>query len=75
MKADWVTLEVTNSKSEADIIRLILEAEGIPVNLAGGRMQEIIPVTVDGLGEIWVQVPTDDKERARQIITSQKNKP
>lgn len=63
-----VTVYTTNGEPEAFIIKGKLELEGIPVILKYESAGKVIGITVDGLGEIQVQVPENMLDIAREII-------
>jgi hypothetical protein len=64
----FVTIYTTNGDPEAYIIKGKLETEGIPVLLKYESAGRVFGITVDGLGEIQVQVPENMLEIARKII-------
>lgn len=61
-----VEVYTTFSPSEAEIIRLMLESEGIDANV-GGDSQGGFP---GALPEVSVLVHADDTERARELIAA-----
>jgi hypothetical protein len=64
-------LEVVYTASgemEAQTIRSVLEAAGIPAHLKMEAAQRLFAVTVDGLGAVKVMVPADRMEEARSVI-------
>ena len=63
---DLVVIFRTNSEIEANIVRGLLEANGIP-SVAGNRVSQY-PLSVNNLGEIPLSVRTEDAEEARRII-------
>ncbi len=58
--------------AEAEIIRSLLECEGIRALVRGRVAQFVYPLTVDGLAEMKVLVPAADAEAARALIASAK---
>jgi ribonuclease-3 len=64
--ADLVVIFRTNSEIEANIVRGLLEANGIP-SVAGSTVSQY-PLSVNNLGEIPLSVRTEDAEEARRII-------
>jgi hypothetical protein len=64
----FVTVYTTNGDPEAHIIKGKLETEGIPVLLKYESAGRVFGITIDGLGEIQVQVPENMLEIARKII-------
>jgi hypothetical protein len=53
---------------EAQSIKSMLEAAGIPVELRLEAATRLYAVTVDGLGAVGVAVPADRAEEARMLI-------
>ena len=53
---------------EAEIVRGRLESEGIPAMLRYESAGLVYGLTVDGLGQVEVQVPSALAEEARQIL-------
>ena len=57
-----------NGEMEAQAIRSVLEAAGIPAYLKMEAAQRLFAVTVDGLGAVRVMVPADRIEEARSVV-------
>jgi hypothetical protein len=57
-----------NGEAEANGIKSVLEAAGIPAELGISAVTRLFPVTVDGLGAVKVMVPADRLEEARAIL-------
>lgn len=57
---------------EALIIKSRIEAEGIPVILSYDSAVKLYGITVDGLGEVKVLVPSSFASRVREIIKKAK---
>lgn len=64
----WDRVAVAPGMVTADIIRGRLETEGIPVKLRYESAGRIYALTLDGLGEVEVLVPSDRLQRAREIL-------
>lgn len=62
------TVYVAAGQPEAEIIKGRLEVEGIPAMLRYESAGLIYGLTVDGLGQVGVQVPSSLAEKARQIL-------
>ena len=75
MDKDWTVLCCVNGETEGNIIKGLLESEGIPSILRQEAVGKFYAFTVDGLGETKVLVPSHLKEKALQIIFSSKNSP
>lgn len=64
----WSTVYVAQGMAQASIISGRLETEGIPVKLKYEAAGRIYALTVDGLGEVRVQVPASALEQARRVL-------
>ena len=58
----------TWSDIEASIVRGLLQAHGIEVNLASDVPHTVFPLTINGLGEVRIAVSGDDAEAATRLI-------
>jgi putative signal transducing protein len=58
----------TWSDTEAALVRGILESHGIPCSINSEIPHSVVPLTVDGLGEIRLSVPLEAVDEARQIL-------
>ncbi len=67
MQGELITVLITNLM-RAQILRGRLESEGIPVFLKYESLGPILGITVNGLGDVEVQVPREWETRAREII-------
>jgi hypothetical protein len=56
---------------EAEVVRGLLESEGIPASLQYESVGLVYGLTIDGMGETRVYVPDYLERRARQIIDEQ----
>lgn len=54
--------------SEAELVRALLESYGIPCWVSSQITHAVYPLTVDGLGEIRVSVPTEASEEALRLL-------
>jgi len=54
--------------SEAELVRALLESYGIPCWVSSHITHALYPLTVDGLGEIRVSVPTEASEEALRLL-------
>ncbi|MCX7681166.1 MAG: DUF2007 domain-containing protein [Anaerolineae bacterium] len=52
----------------ANVIKAMLEDAGIPVLLKYESIGPVIGVTVDGVGEVHILVPSEHAELARSLI-------
>jgi hypothetical protein len=64
-----VTVHTADNLPEAEIVKGRLEFEGIPAILKYESAGMVIGVTVDGLGQIDVQVPEAYQKRALEILS------
>ena len=62
---------MASGQPEAQIIRGRLEIEGIPAMLRYESAGIVYGLTVDGLGQVEVQVPSTLAEEARQVLAPQ----
>lgn len=64
------TVELTSVQGEieAKIISSLLESEGIRTLVRGENVQDVLPLTVDGLGEVKIYVLKEDLVNARIIL-------
>ena len=68
-----VTIHVANNLPEAEIIKGRLEFEGIPAILKYESAGRVIGVTVDGLGQIEIQVPLAQEKKATEILSREES--
>ncbi len=70
-RATWVTLHSFNTGFEADLIRSMLEEEGIPV-MQQSSAPGIFGASYQGsvTGGITLLVPSPELERARELIAT-----
>jgi hypothetical protein len=65
-----VTIYRAAGQPEAEIVRGRLEIEGILALLKYDSIGSVYGLTVDGLGQVEIQVPARYAGRAREIIKS-----
>lgn len=53
---------------EANVIKGLLDSQGIPSFLRGNAAHSVHLFTVDGMGEIKIMVNEQDAARARELI-------
>jgi len=68
-----VTVYKACGQPEAEIVRGRLEIEGILALLKYESIGSVYGLTVDGLGQVEVQVPARFADRAREVIESTEN--
>lgn len=65
-----ITVFVASGQPEAQIIKGRLECEGIPVMLRYESAGLVYGLTIDGLGQVEVQVPSFLAQDAKEILAS-----
>lgn len=65
---DIVRIHSVQGQPEADLLKSLLEANGIESFTKGRAVQSVHPFTMDGLGEIQILVRDEDADKARKII-------
>lgn len=65
---DLKEVYTASGEMEAQSIKSMLEAAGIPVELRLEAATRLYAVTVDGLGAVRIAVPADRCEEARTLI-------
>jgi ribonuclease-3 len=58
----------TNSDIEAAVVRGLLDSHGLHTFLSSDMPRALFPLSVSGLGEVRVSVPTEDAHMARRLI-------
>ena len=66
----FTTVYVANSQPEAEIIKGRLSCEDIPAILKYESAGIVYGLTVDGLGQVEVQVPSHLAKRAVEILAT-----
>jgi hypothetical protein len=65
------TIYVAGNQAEAQIVKGRLENEGIPVLLKYESAGIVYGITVDGLGQVKIQVPSSLAQNAKDILGEQ----
>ncbi|MFI3330389.1 MAG: DUF2007 domain-containing protein [Rikenellaceae bacterium] len=68
--ANIIVLERFNEVSRAEIIKALLESNGIECSLAHETIQTVLPYISSGVAPVELLVREEDAERAREILTS-----
>jgi hypothetical protein len=68
-----ITVYIANGQPEAEIVRGRLENEGIPAMLRYESAGIVYGLTIDGLGQVEVQVPSYLAQHAREILATDRN--
>jgi hypothetical protein len=58
----------TWNDGEAAMIRQILENHGIPTQVVSDVPHTVLPISVDGLGEVRILVPADRVNEAHELL-------
>jgi hypothetical protein len=65
---EWVVLEYVPGDLQAEILRGLLEAQGIPVFLSQESAGRAIGLTVGPLGEVTILVRAEDLQDAQRVL-------
>ena len=68
MDQEWVVLEKIAGDLQAEILKGLLEAQGVPVLLSQEGAARAIGLSVGPLGEVEILVPEDFQEQAEKIL-------
>jgi hypothetical protein len=64
----WEIVDVVNGEFQAQLLRGLLEAQGVLVQLSQEGAGRAYGLSVGALGEVQILVPTDSKDLAEQIL-------
>ncbi|OGN91882.1 MAG: hypothetical protein A2Z70_04005 [Chloroflexi bacterium RBG_13_48_17] len=67
-ETEFTTVYIARSQPEAEIVKGRLNCEDIPAILRYEAAGIIYGLTIDGLGQVEVQVPAHFAQRAREIL-------
>lgn len=72
MKPDnqLISIYKANNQIEAELIKGMLEVEGIPALLKYESLGQVYGLTIDGLGQVDVQVPVKFAQDAERLINN-----
>jgi len=65
---EWVKIKEVQGIVKAQIIRGLLEANGIPVKLKHETAAVLFGITMNGIGKVEIAVPEEYKELAEELI-------
>ncbi|MHB9097192.1 MAG: putative signal transducing protein [Syntrophales bacterium] len=68
-EARWEAIATASGMMQANIIRGRLESQGIATQLRYEAAGSIYAITIDGLGEVRILVPSSDRERAKELLS------
>lgn len=66
--SEFITIFSTRSPVEADVVRGLLEANGVMPVVASATSRSLFPFSVSDLGEVRIAVHPDEADEARRII-------
>ncbi len=72
---ELVEVATAQGEVEAQMIRSVLEGDGIEAMLSGESIRLTHAFTVDGLAEVKILVRADDADRAREVLDAFREKP
>lgn len=64
----WEVVDRVNGELQGEILRGLLEAQGIPVMLSQEGAGRAYGLSVGALGEVQILVPTSSKSRAELVL-------
>jgi hypothetical protein len=67
---EFVELTQVQGDFEAQVLKGLLESEGIDTMIKAGLVQTVHPLTVDGLGVVRVCVRSRDIGRAQEMLNA-----
>lgn len=70
----WETVFRAQGMAEAEVIKGYLESEDVPVALDYESAGKVYGITMDGLGEVRIRVPTDYVDLALTLIARRTGK-
>ncbi|MBC7234229.1 MAG: DUF2007 domain-containing protein [Chloroflexi bacterium] len=68
VEPEMITVYVSQGPLAAEVAKSKLESAGIPVLLRYESIGRILGLTVDGLGQVEVQVPAKWEPQARELL-------
>lgn len=67
---EMTVVHTANGEMEAQALKSVLEAAGIPVELVIEAAAKLFAVTVDGLGAVKIKVPAECVEEAKAVLAT-----
>jgi hypothetical protein len=65
---DWIVVEKVAGELQAELLRGLLEAQGIPTRLVQEGVGRAVGLTVGPMGEVEIMVPNQNSSQARLVI-------
>ncbi|WP_083498577.1 putative signal transducing protein [Thermosulfidibacter takaii] len=66
----WVKIAEISGITEAQIVKGLLESQGIPVKLRYETAAALFGIRMNGIGKVEVMVPAEYKNAAQQILVN-----
>ena len=67
----WFKIAEVQGRLEADLVKSLLEANGIDVELIQESLgHSLIPVSINGLGRVQIFIPKDKGKAARSLLAT-----
>lgn len=70
MDDELLTVRTCNYLHEAELVKSVLEAEGIDAEIPDAYMAGVQPALGAAIGGIRVQIRSSDRDRAEQALTA-----
>jgi hypothetical protein len=70
----WVKIAEVSGITEAQILKGLLESNGIPVKLRYETAAALFGIRMNGIGKVEVMIPTEYEKMASQLLTSLQDK-
>lgn len=68
MTAEWIMIDEVPGELQAELLRSLLEAHGIPVQIIQESAARAIGIQISAFGTVQILVPSAESQRARQIL-------
>ncbi len=66
--ADPIVIFRTHSDVEASVVKSLLDAHGVVAMVSSDVTHSVLPLTIDGLGEVRITVSAEEADEARRLI-------
>lgn len=68
---EWVRLSTLPGTGEAELVRRLLDSQGIACRLRTSLSRRVFPFSVRGIGDVEVWVEREERRRAADLIARQ----
>ena len=68
MTTEWIMIDEVSGELQAELLRSMLEAYDIPVQIIQESAARAIGVQISKFGRVQILVPSAESQRARQIL-------